>query len=321
MARIVIVGSGVVGTATGKGFARHGHQVTFVDVNPERLRALGSEGYAATDGIDLAGEPSFVFLTLATPSGARGYDLSAFAAGTTAVGEALRTSDAFHTVVVRSTVPPGTTEGLVRELLERASGKVVDESFGLAANPEFLRAASALEDFLWPWMTVIGARSRRTVERVEELLRPFGGEIRTFANPAEAELVKCAHNLFNATKISFWNEMWRVSTHLGLRADEIAATVARSAEGSTNPAYGIRGGAPFGGACLPKDVKGFVGFAEELGVPAVLASAVLDVNTDMAAVVSRELQEACVHVEELAEPPVIDLSAAGDDVAMDSRAP
>ena len=318
MARIVIVGSGVVGTATGKGFARHGHQVTFVDVDPERLKTLGSEGFAATDRVELSGEPAFVFLTLPTPSGAGGYDLSAFTAGTTAVGEALRTADSFHTVVVRSTVPPGTTEGLVRGLLERASGRLVDEGFGLASNPEFLRAASALEDFLWPWMTVIGARSRRTAERLETLLRPFGGEIRTFADPAEAELVKCAHNLYNATKISFWNEMWQVSTQLGLRADDIAATVARSAEGSINPSYGIRGGAPFGGACLPKDVKGFLGFAEDLGIPAVLTSAVLAVNTNMTELVNKELQEAYAHVDELAESPVIDLSA-GDDSGVDSR--
>jgi UDPglucose 6-dehydrogenase len=94
-------------------------------------------------------------------------------------------------------------------------------------------------------------------------------------------MVKCCHNIFNATKISFWNEMWLVCQRLGLTADDIATTVSRSAEASTNPDYGIRGGAPYGGACLPKDTKGFIGFARELGVEMPLMRAVDEVNEQM----------------------------------------
>ena len=101
---------------------------------------------------------------------------------------------------------------------------------------------------------------------LEGLLKPFGGEVRVFADPAEAEFVKCAHNIFNAAKISFWNEMWLVAREAGVALDPIAATVARSAEGSFNPQYGIRGGAPYGGVCLPKDTCGFLGFAAQMGV-------------------------------------------------------
>ena len=113
--------------------------------------------------------------------------------------------------------------------------------------------------FLSPWMTVIASKSRRTVERVEALFRPFGGEMRTYNDPAIAEMIKCTHNVFNATKISFWNEVWLICDRLGLPAEDVASVVARSAEGSTNIEYGIRGGAPYGGACLPKDVAGFLG--------------------------------------------------------------
>jgi len=289
-ARIFVVGSGVVGKATGEGFLSAGHEVTFIDVNPTRLEYLRGLGLDARDELVLTDErPSFVFLTLPTPNVGHRYDLSAFEAGTRSVGKALADADAKHTVVVRSTVPPGTTEGLVKELLESQSGKSVGAGFGLASNPEFLRAASAVEDFRWPWMTVVASRSVRTIERLSELLRPFGGELRTFGNPASAELLKCAHNIFNATKISFWNEMWLVAQELGVDLDPIASVVAKSAEGSFNPNYGIRGGAPYGGVCLPKDTQGFLGFAAELGVDMPLLRATVEVNDRLAEVVAGEV--------------------------------
>jgi UDPglucose 6-dehydrogenase len=290
--RIFIMGSGVVGAATGEGFLKAGHDVTFVDISEVRVRELRDRGWDARTVLDLADEPeSLIFLTLPTPNDGHRYDLSAFTAGTAAVGRALSDAQAHHTVVVRSTVPPGTTEGLVRSVLEEHSGRTAGEGFGLAANPEFLRAASAAEDFAHPWMTVIASRDPQTVERLRALLAPFGGEMRTFTDPAEAEFVKCAHNIFNATKISFWNEMWLVAQKLGLDLDPIAATVARSAEGSINPQYGIRGGAPYGGACLPKDTRGFLGFADGIGVDMPLLSAVVETNDRLAEIVDHEITD------------------------------
>jgi UDPglucose 6-dehydrogenase len=127
-------------------------------------------------------------------------------------------------------------------------------------------------------MTVVASRNKRTQERVANLLSSFGGQMRTYDEPATAEFIKCAHNIFNASKISFWNEMWMVARHLGLPADEIAETVADSAEGSFNRKYGIRGGAPYGGVCLPKDTNGFLGFASEIGIEMPLLEAVVRVN-------------------------------------------
>lgn len=293
MARIFVIGSGVVGTATGRGFIEAGHDVSFVDVLPERVAALRAEGLDARTEVDLVGEPAaFLFLTLPTPNAGNSYDLSAFRAGTNSVGAAIAEASAVHTVVVRSTVPPGTCESLVLPILEQASGKRVFDGFALASNPEFLRAASAIEDFRWPWMTVIGSRSKRTVERLQELLAPFGGEMRVFDQPAYAELVKCAHNIYNATKISFWNEMWTVSQELGLDHDAVATTVARSAEGSINKEYGIRGGAPYGGVCLPKDTRGFLGFGSSRGLQLPLLEAVVEVNELLERRVEREMQAA-----------------------------
>jgi UDPglucose 6-dehydrogenase len=301
MAKIFIMGSGVVGTATGTGFVEAGHDVTFIDILPSRLEDLTSRGFRATDVLDLTVAPdSFIFLTLPTPNVGHAYDLSAFFSGTAAVGRALRNADSSHTVIVRSTVPPGTTMGKVRESLERESGKAMDDGFALASNPEFLRAASAREDFRWPWMTVIGSTNRRTRERLSDLLVPFGGELRLFEDPATAEFVKCANNIFNAAKISFWNEMWAVARDLGLDDNEIASTVAKSAEGSWNAEYGIRGGAPYGGVCLPKDTKGFLGFAAERGLSLPLLEAVVEVNTAM----ERELANEVDLVESTVTLPV-----------------
>ncbi len=295
--RIVIVGAGVVGTATGKGFARRGHAVGFVDTDVRRLDVLRGDGFAASSEPDLSGPAALVMLSVPTPSTGAGYDLGAVRAAAASVGEALATADELTTVLVRSTVAPGTLEGTVQPILEERSGLRSGEGFTVASNPEFLRAECALEDFLNPWMTVIGARSKRTREKLTELYRPFGGELRTFANPAEAELVKLVHNVFNATKISFFNELWSVASQLGLNADDVAETVATSAEASWNPRYGIRGGRAYGGACLPKDVAGFLGFARELGVDAHMAAATRAVNDRLRA---------------QAEPPVIDLRRNAD---------
>jgi UDPglucose 6-dehydrogenase len=291
--RIFIVGSGVVGAATGEGFLAAGHKVTFIDVSPARVAELAARGLDVRTELDLAGEPeSFIFLTLPTPNDGHRYDLSAFTAGSASVGKALALGTARHTVVVRSTVPPGTTEGLVRSTLEANSGLSAGSGFALASNPEFLRAVSAAEDFANPWMTVIASRDPETVDRLRALLSPFGGELRTFTNPAEAEFIKAAHNIFNATKISFWNEMWLVAQEIGVDLDPIASTVARSAEGSINPQYGIRGGAPYGGVCLPKDTQGFLGFADTVGVDMPLLRAVVETNDKLAEIVDHEVDAA-----------------------------
>ena len=203
----------------------------------------------------------------------------------------------------------------MRNALEDASGKRAGSDFLLGSNPEFLRAASAVEDFLRPWMTVVGARSAEARDRLVELLSPFGGELRCFDDPAVPELIKCSHNLFNAAKISFWNEIWQVSRHLGIDPDAVAGTVARSAEGSINPNYGIRGGAPFGGACLPKDTAGFLGFSRRIGVDMKLLEAVVAVNSDMDQLVGAEIRQAESHPEALTSAaPVV--GAAPHDPSM-----
>lgn len=299
MSQIVIMGSGVVGTATGKGFAKAGHDVMFVDIDLQRVQDLRSEGYEASETLELGSEPSVIFLTLPTPDNGREWVLAPILSGAETVAEAIRDSDGFHTVVMRSTVPPGTTEAKIQPLIEKVSGKVEGLGFAIGSNPEFLRAKSAYEDFINPWMTIVGARSPRTRERLIDLLQPFGGEMRAYDDPAQAEMIKAAHNLYNAAKISFWNEMWQMCQVLDLDARAVAETVARSAEGSFNPNYGIVGGLPYGGACLPKDTKGFLGFAREVGVDMKMLRATDAVNETMKAIVGQGATDRVIDVTDV----------------------
>ncbi|GLY17846.1 hypothetical protein LWF15_26475 [Kineosporia rhizophila] len=289
MSRIFIVGSGTVGAATGRALGHAGHRVTFVDIDPRRVAVLVNEGLDARRDLDLAGEPeSFIFLCTPTRVEAGRHHLADVASGAELIGRAMARADTPHTVVVRSTVPPGTTRDLVRPLVELHSGRREGTGFSIAASPHFDSRAGngrtgrhALET-VRPPLTVIGADSERVVNAVRDVLNPIvppGGQMRLLEDPAEAEMVKCAHSLFNATKISFWNEIWRVCDRLGLDPDEVASMVATSAEGSLNPEYGIWGGAPYSGHQLPSDTRGFLGFAEELGLPMPLLSAVVGVNS------------------------------------------
>ena len=262
--RIFIVGSGVVGTATGEGFLAAGHDVTFIDVSAARVRELEARGHDVRTELDLSGEPeSFIFLTLPTPHTGYEYDLRAFTAGSTSVGKALATPRRRGTLSWCAPpfrpAPPRASSSTV---LEEHSGMVAER--GLRPRVEPGVPAGGVGGRGLPQPVDDRRRQpgrRRRCERLRALLSPFGGDLRTFANPAEAEFVKCAHNIFNAAKISFWNEMWLVAREVGLDLDPIAATVAKSAEGSINPQYGIRGGAPYGGVCLPKDTCGFLGYA------------------------------------------------------------
>ncbi|GAA3619068.1 hypothetical protein GCM10022223_39860 [Kineosporia mesophila] len=289
MSRVFIVGAGTVGTATGRALGHAGHRVTFVDIDPRRVAVLVNEGLDARRDLDLAGEPeSFVFLCTPTRIVAGRHHLADVAAGAESIGRALARSDSSHTVVVRSTVPPGTTHDLVRPLVELHSGRRQGAGFQIAASPHFDSRTSASRsgrhpgDTVRPPMTVIGADTERVLASVRDLLGALalgGGQLRLLDDPAEAEMIKCVHSLFNATKISFWNEIWRVCDRLGLDPDDVASAVATSAEGSLNPEYGIWGGAPFSGKQLPGDTQGFLGFAEEIGLPMPLLSAVVGVNS------------------------------------------
>lgn len=277
MRSVVVIGSGVVGTATGKGLSAGGHEVAFVDSDPARVDELRSEGCTAGTRVELGGTEVVVFLTVPTPVRDGRFVLDALEGAARAVAEAMLKSTAHCTVVVRSTTPPGTCDRVVQPIIEEMTGLRCGDGFSLVCSPEFLRAATAFDDFVAPRLTLIGSREPAAVERLMWLFAPFGGRTVTTDDPVAAELIKCLHNAFNATKISFWNEAAAIARALGVDSDLVAETVAFSAEASYNPAYGIRGGAAFRG-CLAKDTEGLIGVAQQSAMPTALLEAVMLVN-------------------------------------------
>jgi len=283
MARIAIVGSGVVGQATGKGFISKGYVVTFIDVKEDVINQLRRQGYGALSPSELnLVDQDVVFVSVCTPTVNGKVVLDHLADACKTIGKALKPAiekrpEKYRVVAIRSTAIPGTLDNVVIPALEKNSGKKAGQDFGVAVNPEYLREKQAERDFSNPWIVVIGTGDDATWKILERLYRPFGCPIHRLSIK-EAEFQKYAHNLFNATKISFFNEMRLVAGAIGLDPSELFALVAQSAEGMWHPAYGIRNMGPFGGSCLPKDTAAFLTFAKERGIQAPLLAAVIEVN-------------------------------------------
>ncbi|MEZ4862087.1 MAG: hypothetical protein R3C14_12295 [Caldilineaceae bacterium] len=281
MAHILIVGSGVVGQATGKGFAKKGHAISFVDINLAQIQKLKTQGLNAMT-IDEVEWPlvDIVMLTVSTPTVDRRIVLDYIKDAARNIGKGLATTDKFICVVVRSTVPPTTTEQALKPILEEVSGKVAGIDFGLAMNPEFLRQRTSENDFDRPWITVLGVDDPTSNQLLHNLYTPFGGLI-VHCTPTEAEMIKYVNNIYNAVKISYFNEVHQICEHLGLDSNLVGSVVARSAESMWNPLYGTRGGAPYGGACLPKDTEAFMDFCNQKGLQHLMLAATIAVNDDL----------------------------------------
>ncbi|TMK37021.1 MAG: UDP-glucose/GDP-mannose dehydrogenase family protein [Actinobacteria bacterium] len=297
---IAVIGSGVVGTATGAGFTAKGHRVVFCDVDPERVALLKSRGFDAVHASALVDVRASAYLiSVPSPTVDERVDTSYVREAAVAVGRAIVSAKHRPVVVVRSTVPPGTTERIVIPALELASGRRAGRDFGVCMNPEFLRAATAERDFLEPRVIVIGALDEASAEALRRLYTPWGDVPVHVMSLRTAEATKYVANLFNATKISFFNEMHRALRALSAEPESAFEAVALGAEGMWNPRYGTRGGLPYGGICLPKDAVGFLGFARDHGLGHLLPMlrATIHVNDEIAGLVWAEAEPELARAE------------------------
>ena len=281
MEKLVVIGSGVVGQATGKGFIAMGHEVVFCDINPETLAKLGSQGHKVCPPELLEQEQGIkaFFLPISTPTVDGKIQLGFLKGAVANLGMgALKKNNDYCIVVIRSTVPPNTVEDHLIPLLEKYSGKKAGRDFGVCMNPEYLRENSNEEDFKNPWIVVIGELDAESGKTLEGIYGPHNCPIiRTSIK--EAEVQKYVHNLFNACKISFFNEMRMVCEAVSVDADKVFELVSKSAEASWNPKYGIRNFGPYGGTCLPKDTTAFLAWAkDELEKSLPLLKAVIKAN-------------------------------------------
>lgn len=296
--KVMMVGSGVVGEATGTVLAQHGTQVVFTDVNPGVVERLRQQGYQACETQQVENPDADMYM-IAVPSYPldlcadeavaarleetisplewceRGIEFIKSAANT--IGRWLGQSQRYSVVVVRSAVLPLTTKQLVMPALERQSGKHPGDGFGVCVNPEYLRERTAVEDIAHPWVTVIGEFDKRSGDMLESVYR-WADCPQYRISLEEAELQKFIHNLCNAAKISFFNEMRLVGDRIGIDAEKVIPIVARSAEALWNPEYGTRAFGPFGGKCLPKDSVAFLAWARRQQIETKMMAAVLEVN-------------------------------------------
>ncbi len=294
-----VVGLGYVGLPTALGFAHHGASVVGFDIRadlrryiargatpvhepglPELLRdGLDAERFrVARSWSELARAADTFFLCLPTPSRPDGgIDLGALRAGSERLGRALRGRSSRPLVVVKSTVVPGTTEGTVRPILERASGKVGPE-LGVAANPEFIAEGSMVHDVLRPERVVLGVSDPRDAEALARLYAPFHVPVCSMPTAA-AELVKYASNAFLAARVALANEISRLAEASGVDVDTVLTTVGRDPR--IGPSF-LSAGPGFGGSCFEKDLRALVAEGRRRKIPLTVVKGILRSNDEQA---------------------------------------
>ncbi|WP_292490776.1 UDP-glucose/GDP-mannose dehydrogenase family protein [Methanoculleus sp. 10] len=294
--KISVIGCGYVGCVTGVCFADMGHEVVLVDLDPAKVRAIGAgqspiyepgledlirknrDRISATTDLRVAvGSTDITFVAVGTPSREDGaIDLSYILTACEEIGQALKEKEAFHTVIIKSTVFPGTTKEMAGPVLERASGKMAGRDFGLGSNPEFLREGSAVRDCLSPDRIVIGADDPRTAGILGDLYAPVGAAV--LVTPVTtAEMIKYTSNAVLAAKISLANEIGNLCKRLGVDSREVFTVVGM--DGRVSPAF-FRTGIGFGGSCFPKDVRALIAGARAHGEDLKILRAVLEVNEE-----------------------------------------
>ena len=271
---------GVVGKATGAGLAAKGHNIVFYDLDKTRVAQVGLEGYQTASSIREAVDRSSITMICApTPTVNGSVDTRDLLSISAEVGSALREKRQYHLVVVRSTIPPGLTRGQVIPQIELSAQSRTGPNIGVCHNPEFLREKFALDDFLHPGAVVIGERDKTAGDKLESLYSSFGSPI-SRVSLETSEMIKYTSNLFNAAKISFFNEIDQACKAVGVNSEDVSKLMPRLALGLRDDVkeWGLYGGRPFAGMCLPKDLEAFISFMKTKRTDLPLLSAVKQVN-------------------------------------------
>jgi GDP-mannose 6-dehydrogenase len=296
--KISVFGLGYVGSVTAACFADKGHNVIGVEVNPDKLalfsagqtplfepglaellaKTYGAGRFRATaDAAEAIRSSSLSFICVGTPSKKGGQaDLSHVEHVSREIGEALRTKQGTHTVVVRSTMLPGSIEGVVIPQIESASGKREGQDFHVVANPEFMREGSAIRDFYEPPFVVIGERRAGAGDALAELYRCVDAP-QVHITIRAAEAIKFACNAFHAMKITFANEIGQFCKAHGIDSHEVMDIVCRDTKLNLSKTY-LQPGLAYGGSCLPKDLRALVGRAREKDVELPMLEAIARSN-------------------------------------------
>jgi len=306
--KLAVVGTGYVGLVSGVCLAAKGHSVICVDKNPAVVatlnagkphifeaglpellgEVLAAGHFAATQDLATAlDQVDLLIVAVGTPSKDGIIDLAYIEEVSRQVGGYIKTHDRHISIVVKSTVVPGTTDTVVRKAIEETSGKTFP-AFGLGMNPEFLREGDAIGDFASPDRIVLGYEDPQTLRRLEELYAPWDVD-KLRVNTRTAEMIKYANNALLATQISAVNEIANLAAALG-GIDVMDVMAGIHLDKRWNPVLPGLGrvkpqiltylvpGCGFGGSCFPKDVQALRSQGTQKGLPMRVLNAVLDVN-------------------------------------------
>jgi GDP-mannose 6-dehydrogenase len=232
---------------------------------------------ATTSTEDAIRDTDLSLLCVGTPSRKNGsIDLRYIERVCEQIGEALRDKAGTHTIVIRSTVMPGTIDSVVIPAIERTAGKSAGQGFAVCSNPEFLREGTSIKDFYDPPFTLIGAHDPAHAERVAALYAGIEAPLRITAVRV-AEMVKYVCNCFHGLKVGFANEIGNVCKALDIDSHEVMRLFCEDRKLNISPAY-LRPGFAFGGSCLPKDLRAITYQAKTLDVETPILSSLLESN-------------------------------------------
>ncbi len=292
--KISIFGMGYVGAVTAACLAKEGHDVIGVDVSKEKIEMINAgkspiveakigeimadvvksgKLKATMDARAAINDTEVSMICVGTPSLDNGdVDLTYVKRVSEKIGQVLKNKKEFHTLIFRSTIPPGTTEDVVIPILEESSGKRVYLDFDVCFNPEFLREASSVDDFYNPPFTVIGVQSEGAAEIVKKMFAflkaPF--EVTTIRT---AEMVKYVCNVWHALKVCFGNEIGTLARKMGIDGYDVMRLMMLDTKQNISTMY-LRPGFAYGGSCLPKDVRGLLYQAKRVDYPAPLVASI-----------------------------------------------
>lgn len=308
--RIAVLGLGYVGAVAAACLANSGNSVVVVDINRAKISQLNAgespiaepglaevtarnvaEGrLSATDDLPAAMSGSeTAIICVGTPSGISGdVRLTDLDRVVDQLGAAIRASNNWKLIVLTSTVPPGTTQGRVIPRLEEISALRCGQDFGVVFSPEFLREGSAIEDYLRPARTVVGATDIRAFNQAAAIFRPYATNIIQTTIPI-AEMAKLTDNSWHALKVAYANEIGRLCASIGIDSHAVMQIFATDTRLNISAAY-LTPGYAFGGSCLPKDLRTLVYRAHQLGVDIPVLEAVLPSNRSQVAAALQAIQ-------------------------------
>ena len=292
--RVSVFGLGYVGAVTAACFAHEGHQVIGVDISRDKIElinsgkspiveerigeiiedVIGSGALKATlDSKAAIADTEVSLICVGTPSKDNGdVDLTYILRVTEKIGQLLKNKSGFHTLIYRSTVPPGTTEDQVIPLLEKSSGKKIYVDFDVCFNPEFLREGTSVSDFYNPPFTVVGQQSEQSTKVIKELYSFLNVPLE-LTGIKTAELLKYVCNSYHALKVCFGNEIGIIARRLGIDGYEVMRLFKLDEKQNLSGMY-LNPGYAYGGSCLPKDVRGLLYLAKKLDYNAPVLGAV-----------------------------------------------